>query len=458
MSFSPRPLCVLNLLVLLAFCPSVFSVPSKRQIIYADLAPDLRTLLNFSTDFDRYVETITRQTRQRQIEGENDHLIYFILQSQRFTSELKIEPALSAYEFVNSLDRETKARYLNNHSFAPPTEKIPRRAAQRIEAFLRALQKPNDDERLAYFQTWLRQNKKPGESARSYLQAQYMRAMRFLYEKEFLSPSAAAALYQSRGHSTDTQVEANYAVHVALAILKSQLGERQLNNVLIVGPGLDFAPRTDLLDVFDPQSYQPFAIADSLLQLQLARRQLLRVHSVDINHRVVDYLRRFPARKNKQLSILSGVADTARRPLTADYKKFFENFGTNIGSPVRLAALPEQFQNHLGKSLAVDSEVAQLIGADQLNIVTERYDPSPRYDLVIVTNVLPYFNDSELLLALSNLEAMIGEGGYLVHNESRPLLFSLTNKLKLPMLHSRTVLISAAAEQPLYDRVYVHRK
>ena len=56
---------------------------------------------------------------------------------------------------------------------------------------------------------------------------EYLRAMRFLYQKEFVAQrapdpaDAVAALYRSRGLSTDTAVEAGYLVHLGLGVLKS---------------------------------------------------------------------------------------------------------------------------------------------------------------------------------------------------------------------------------------------
>jgi len=55
------------------------------------------------------------------------------------------------------------------------------------------------------------------------------------------SPAAVASLYQSRGHSSDTEIEAGYAVYVALATLKQLEPQRRIARVLIVGPGLDLA-------------------------------------------------------------------------------------------------------------------------------------------------------------------------------------------------------------------------
>ena len=161
-----------------------------------------------------------------------------------------------------------------------------------------------------------------------------------------------SSLYQSRGHSTDTQIEANYAVNVALASLKAQSPSIQLNRVLIVGPGLDFAPRTDLIDDFEPQSYQPFAVADALLSLGLADLSQLTIHCIDINERVVEYLKALKTGKPVNLSIVSGVADAPLRPLTTDFKDYFAALGRSIGveQPLRV---PARLSTHLAKSLTV---------------------------------------------------------------------------------------------------------
>ncbi|HMV51960.1 MAG TPA: CheR family methyltransferase, partial [Blastocatellia bacterium] len=289
--------------------------------------------------------------------------------------------------------------------------------------------------------------------------------MKFLYQKEFASravkPSEVAAfvasLYQERGHSTDTQIEANFALHTALAALKAQHPETKLNKVLIVGPGMDFAPRTDLIDLFGPQSYQPFAIADSLLALKLAETSRLKIHCVDINDRVLAYLQALGARKEVSLSILSGVKDSAARPLTEDFKDYFRGFGQSIGVESGLE-VPARFAGHLKKSLRIRPEVVSAVSAGRLNIVTERYQNSPQYDLVIVTNVFPYFSAPELLFALTNIQAMTAEGGYLIHNELQTVSSNFVNALGLPLRQARTVMIASDSAAPLFDGVAIHQK
>ena len=120
--------------------------------------------------------------------------------------------------------------------------------------------------------------------------------MRFIYQKEFVAQragaDAVAALYRTRGLSTDTAVEAGYVVYNGLGIVRALDPERRIRRVLIVGPGLDLAPRTGLLEAGPPESYQPWAVIDALLALGLSRADDLQVVGADINSRVVEHLAR----------------------------------------------------------------------------------------------------------------------------------------------------------------------
>lgn len=428
------------------------------------------------SNFGDYLAEINRQTAERERRGEFEHLIYYALQSGRFTPRAKVEPAISAYEFVRQLDAAAQAKFLTNADGSSlAAAAIPAAAAARLREFAAALRRVKeqgddlDDERLTYFADLTARPGQTAEQLYARLCAEYVRAMRFLYRKEFSAREAApaevaayvAALYEERGHSTDTQIEANFAVYNALAAIKAMQPAShppvKLERVLIVGPGLDFAPRTALIDLFGPQCYQPFAVADALIGLRLADAGRLTIHCVDINDRVIAHLQRLPQRKAVELALLSGIADTPERPLAADYKDYFRRFGLSIGSAETLD-VPPIFSTRLRKRLRVSPSLAASVTAGKLNIITERYEPSPQYDLVVVTNVFPYFNAKELLLAAANVTAMMRPGGYLLHNEPRGELKLFTSQLGAPLLQSRTVLISEDKHAPLFDGVAIHQK
>lgn len=463
---------LLVLLLAVSFNLVCAGAQEKRAVRFGDTSETLRPALRGAgvdeRNFAEYIAKLNEETRARRVAGENEHLIYFVLQSNRFTSEPRIEPALSAYEFVERLPSEERGRYLDDTTYRLPVKRLPAAVAKRFKDFVEALRKSSpatSDRRLAYFKNFLHEQNGDAASPFDYLSKQYERAMRFLYLKEFQSgqvpPQEIAAyvarLYRTRGHSTDTAFEANFAVRSMLEVHKYQAPQTNLNNVLIVGPGMDFAPRTDLLDRLEPQSYQPFAVIDALLNLKLADPERLRVHCVDINKRVTNHLRDLHGTELR-LAILSGIADTERRPLAAEYQDYFSGFGRSIGTASPLDELPAAYRRHLRKSVLVRKEITERISADEFNIITERYEPSPEYDLVVVTNVFPYFNAAELLLALANIRSMMRAGGYLIHNEPRELLFTLGAKQDLETIHARTVLLATGAGEPLYDYVWMMRK
>lgn len=451
---------------------NVRSESAKKAISYEETPVSLRSWLgqqNFHREnFSIRIAAINRKTDERELQGEYDHLIFFLLQSLRFTAQSRIEPALSAYEFVNGLSGADRVRFLSEGGdYRLPGGRVPQSVQSRLADFIKAVnhKSPGDkDERLAYFASLLRKTASPEVSLSAHLEAEYARAMKFLYLKEFASqttrPADLAAfvtsLYQDRGHSTDTQIEANFAIHTALAALKAQSPETKLNKILIVGPGLDFAPRTDLIDLFGPQSYQPFAAADALLNLKLAGTNL-QIHCVDINDRVIAHLQNLSQRKEVSLSILSGVKESPAHSLSEDYKTYFREFGKSIGVEDRLE-VPAQFAGHLKKFLRVRPEIVKAISAERLNIITERYQDSPQYDLVIVTNVFPYFSAPELLFALTNIAAMMSDGGYLIHNELQTVSSEFIAPLGLRLLQARTVMIASGGKAPLFDGVAIHRK
>lgn len=408
--------------------------------------------------FAAYRQRLRQETAQREERGEFEHLIYYVLQSQRFTAAPKLEPALSAQAFAQSLTSAQRAQWLAADTFTPELAQLLPVVRQRMQAFVAALRDQTTDERMRYFQQFTKPYSK-GQLLLALCRA-YAQTMRFLYRKEFAAATQAAevaTLYQTRGHSTDTQIEANFAIREALSLIKAADAKLKLQRVLIVGPGLDFAPRTDLLDDLPPASYQPFAVADALLQLQLAEAGQLRIDCADINSRVLAHLQQLPRQKPYALQLFSGLAERGERKLSEEFKSYFNQLGAALG-PSQSVAPPTPLAGHLGRRIEVNPSITASLRAQSLNVVLERFEPSPRYDLIVVTNVFPYFSDAELLLACQNLTTMLGENGYLVHNERRVTAPAVSQAFSIPVQHSRTLLIATGQGEPLYDFVAVHHK
>jgi len=434
---------------------------SSRHIRWDDLPTAVQRRVQVAGvdagSFDAFRQAHERRTRERVVEGDLDALVYYALQSRTFTSSPAIEPALSAKTFVEGLNDESRRRFLAGTDVG--TDRVPAPAQQRLNAFLAALREPPPRSRLAYFRDLVRRQAPSQSRSGEFLVAQYIRAMRFLYEKEFVAqrtgPDAVVALYRQRGLSTDTAVEAGYLVHLGLATLKELEPSRRIRRVLIVGPGLDLAPRTGLLEPGPPESYQPYAVVDSLVSLGLARLDDLIVIGADVNPRVVDHLET-AARSEVSLTLVTGVGDGGAVTLQEDYRKYFAGVGHSIGSPLATPTLPASYAGHLAKALKVRPDVTRVVSGVSLDIATDRIDGEP-FDLIVATNVLPYLDDTLVSMALANISAMLAPGGALLHNESRSVLGEVTRDVDLPLRQARTgVIATVRGAAPLSDAVLIH--
>jgi len=431
-------------------------------ITWADLGP-LRPRLEASgltaDGFASYVERLQRDHLQRVREGDLDHLVFYLLQSARFTTEPPIEPAVSAKALIETLDPPERQRFLK--SSALPAARIPAPVRARIRALTRALDQPDDDARLAYFRGLVADAAGKGDARDAVLEREYLRVMRFVYQKEFVAQraerpaEAVADLYRTRGLSTDTAVEAGYLVHLGLAVAKGLQPDRRIRRVLIVGPGMDLAPRTGFRET-PPESYQPWAVIDALVSTGFAVLDDLEVTAADINPRVVAHLRR-SALSPPTLQLTTGIAAREGVSFSSDYREYFDGLGARLTMPARAPGVSEDAGGHLHKSVRVGAAAAKVLRAEPLDVVTERLTGAP-FDLVIATNILPYFDDQQLALAASNIAAMLAPGGLFLHNEARPILGELTAALGLPFEQARHAVIAtvAAAPAPLFDSVFLH--
>jgi hypothetical protein len=269
---------------LAALCAAVMVLGAEvRRPLWIDMPEPARAVaaqigITAST-FTTTLDSINRRTDARLREGDWDDLVYYMLQSRSFTEVERIEPALSAVEF------------------APPGQ-IPPNVKMRIDGFLKAVKSPSNPR-----QQYLSKLLPTGED----VERQYARAMAFLREKEVRcrenkDPQACIAqLYVNRGLSTDTSKQAIRVVDAAAAWIRKNRPEFQGNRVLILGPGVDFAPRTGLRDDGAPSIYQPGQV-----------RELLkpdRVDCVDVNPLVISYAKGV-CDSSYEMNIATGFLDS----------------------------------------------------------------------------------------------------------------------------------------------------
>lgn len=432
------------LAVLLAAFPSAQQRSVARSMTWHDAAPVHGRLAASgirAASFPAFITRIQRTNARRVQEGDLDHLIFYVLQSTTFTGRPPIEPALSAKAHAEGGE-------------------IPEAVRRRAKDFLQAIDGlGRGDARRAYFRR-LSADAFPDRNTReAALLREYVRVMKFVYEKEFVAQRApnrqvaVAELYRTRGLSTDTAVEAGFLVSEGLAVLRALDPAFRIRRVLIVGPGLDIAPRTGLIDARDPESYQPWMVIDALVALGLSRLDALDVVCADINPRVVRHLRD-ARRRPPALTLASEIRESGEVMLSDQFRAYFAAAGGSIG---RLDAAPSM-PGRAAKVVRVSPSAARAVTAETLDIVTERLAPAD-FDLVIATNILPYFDDVELALAMTNIAAMLAPGGVFLHNEPRPIMEDLSGAVKLPLEQARQAIVAnVTGAPPLVDSVFLHRR
>jgi hypothetical protein len=433
---------------LLALAAAISVAAAARPVAWPELTPAVQARLTdagmTSATFDAKLAAIDGDGRRRVQEGDEDHLIFYILQSTHFTALPPIEPALSARAYVTAAQARPPA--------APPQD-----VDARLTAFLAVIDSKDADPRLNVFRAML--SRMPaGAARRQFIGAAYARAMPLLYQKEFgaaRGPGETERLYEQRGLSTDTEVEAGYAVQAGLGVLKGLDSSRRVRRVLIVGPGIDLAPRTGMLESGPPESYQPWAVIDALVGLGLSKLDDLEVVGADINPRVVERLRQ-TMETPPMLRLVSGIGESGVVTCAPGFREYFAALGGSVGRPGNASGrFPA---GHMAKTVTVSGAAARTLRAEPLNIVTERLAGEP-FDLAIATNILPYFGPVERLLALSNVAAMLAPGGVFLQNDARPEVLEAAAAAGLVAEQSREVIIATVkGAPPLADTIVLHRR
>lgn len=237
--------------------------------------------------------------------------------------------------------------------------------------------------------------------------------------------SAAAAtystLYRDRGLSSDTRLTAGFAIDKALAALAAGgLEPGGVRRAAIAGPGLDFTDKAEGYDFYPPQTIQPFALADSLLRLGLAERESLRLSTLDLSPRVNAHLDAAgrAARAGRRYTVQLPLAEDPRHEWQPELVAYWRTFGSRVGRQVPAAPLPSGMAGVRLRSVSIDPAIVRSIAPHDVNIIVQRLPlgETERFDLIVATNILVYYDAFEQALAVANIAAMLRPGGYFLTN------------------------------------------
>lgn len=384
------------------------------------LPPELRarTQADIESAWPRWVSERDAQIRARLEEGDRDSIINFLLFGVTFTQQ----PRTRARDILVLASQGRTADIVQG----PIVQR-------RIEDLVAGAASPGANERLQFVRRVLEARgadptTPTGRSqARRYLNDGLGRVLAE-YEAYSQAPAPEQSVrFGERGLSSDTSLSPGFAIEQALEAIKAQrlLGAGSVRRIAIVGPGLDFTDKREGYDFYPQQTLQPFAVMDSLIRLGLAARNDLQVTTFDLSGRVNQHLD--AARQRAR----SGDAYVLQLPRDKDAAwaqpliTYWERFGDRIGEPVTPIAVPLDLGGVDVRAVRVPAAAVLAITPHDLNIVLQRLEPlagGDRFDLIIATNLLVYYDVFERSLALVNVGKMLRPGGLFLANNSSPVV------------------------------------
>jgi len=237
-------------------------------------------------------------------------------------------------------------------------------------------------------------------------------------------------MFRDRGLSSDTSLLPAYAIERALESLRDEraLGPGSVRRLAIVGPGLDFANKDNGFDFYPQQTIQPFALVDSLLRLDIAKADELTVTTFDLSPRVNQHIEAARDRARGGSAYTLHLLLAAAEPWHSDTTAYWRRLGDRIGIETTPLAPPSGAGAIQVRAVRVSPRVVTSIVPMDLNIVLERLEPTAgeRFDLVLATNTLVYYDVFEQMLALVNVGRMLRPGGVFLSNTPVPPVAPMT--------------------------------
>ena len=445
-----------------AVAPARFVRIEEARSILTELTGKLPTELNALTSaqmekvWPDWIARHDREIRARLAQGDEDTIVNWMLFGTSFTSRPRA--VLGAVETGATGDRELVLRRT--------IELI----SARLDDLLQALATPGTDERRLFARAFLERKgfrfatTADKEAARDYLLAAVIRVAN---EQDQIDQELGATsggdpitefalrsrLFRTRGLSLDTSLLPNYSVDRALGAMKARglLKPGSVRRVAIVGPGLDFADKDVGFDFYPQQTLQPFAVLDSLTRLGASSADS-EIVLLDISPRIIDHVTQARTRAVKNVGYTLTLPLPMSTPWLPEVRAYWQTFGDRIGTPVpartskAIAGLAEL------RAVRARPSVVHRMSVLDANIVTERLD-GQAFDLVIATNVFIYYDLFEQALAMSNVEAMLRPGGFLLANFSAPRLTSIT----IRPVDTTTTLYSRTANESIRDFIVWYR-
>jgi hypothetical protein len=422
---NPFPLAPFILLVGALVTPALEAQGDKRVTPFVDVKPVLEILredflpaefrglmpAEAETRWPVWIATRDAAIRARVAAGDDDSIIHLLLFGTSFTKAPR------------AAERDLAALVTS------PADGL-RALRARIDDFAAAIAAPGSNERLQFARQLIdRQAIDPATDAgraalRRYLEERTVAVGGSVRSAAVLDPKADLAekltVFRERGLSADTSIFVDLGVERALDAMRAARALRpgSVRRVAVVGPGLDFTDKLDGYDFYPEQTRQPFAVIDTLLRLDLADAEQLQVTAFDLSPRVLRHLEAARTRARAGTPYPVALPRNAERPWAPELADYWQQFGNWIGENAKVSPPPAAAGRVEIRGVAIRPPIVLSVTPADLNIVTERMElpEENRFDLVIATNVLLYYDVFEQTLASANIAQMLRPDGFLVTN------------------------------------------
>jgi SAM-dependent methyltransferase len=151
----------------------------------------------------------------------------------------------------------------------------------------------------------------------------------------------------------------------------------------------------------------------------------LQVTTFDLSDRVNQHLEAARRRARSGDTYVLHLPRDRESAWTQPLVAYWKRSGDRIGEPVPAIAPPSELGSVDVRAVRVPAATVLTITPHDLNIVLQRLEPladGDRFDLIIATNLLVYYDVFERSLALVNVGKMLRPGGLFLANNSAPVI------------------------------------
>ena len=368
-----------------------------------------------ATAWDAWIRDRDAEVRSRIARGTEDSISNLILYGTSFTNLPRIEGPEAA---------------LSNSGELTPA------ARDRVHALSQALASNSNVERVQFAREFLSHEgiapsaleKRLRENLLRFIAEQRDYQQKLREAQNNADPSAVflarGTLFASRGLSIDTSLLPNFALEETLRsmLAKQAIAPGSIRRIAIIGPGLDFTDKRDGYDFYPLQTLQPFAVLEAVARLGLGKAEETKLVTLDLNPAVNAHVSTAAQKARRGQPYIIQLPRDAQADWNPASIAYWQHFGELLGQSRKPLPIPVTLSGVTMRAVALQPNYVARLQPLDLNIVAQTLDlpPAERFDLIIATNILVYYDRLQQALAMASIAHLMNPGGIFLANNVLP--------------------------------------